>query len=537
MRSRPLPVRPVAVVAAASLVAGVGVLATVTSGSAAPPAGRTPAAAPLVPEQQIQAAIDALPAMAQEILTKSGVPGLSVAVSHNGSTVYADGFGVRQVGKSAKVTADTVFQLASVSKSVGATVIAHEVTRRSVSWDTPVRRNLSAFAFSDPYLTRKVTIADMYAHRSGLSVHAGDKLEDLGYTRGQVIRRMRLEPLHSFRDEYAYTNFGMTAGAESVARAARTDWATLSQRVLYRPLGMTSTSSRFSDYIKRPNRAVTHTLIDGKFTAVTVRNPDAQSPAGGVSSSARDMGRWLTMLLHSGKFGSTTIASPKALQQAVLPHMISNAAKTLAGRSGMYGYGFNVDTTPAVGTRLAHSGAFNAGTATNFVALPGVDVGIVVLTNGSPVGAPEALAAMFSDLVQNGSLTQDWWKIYNDAFTSLSKPTGKLVGKKRPTDPKPALSPSAYVGAYPNAYYGAAKIKRHNGSLWLVLGPNRTTYKLRHWSGNRYTFVPTGESAMLGSISIADFGRIRSGRATTLTLEFYNVDDDNEVLGLGVFRR
>jgi CubicO group peptidase (beta-lactamase class C family) len=97
-----------------------------------------------------------------------------------------------------------------------------------------------------------VTIADMYAHRSGLREHAGDQLEDLGYSRAQVLARLRLEKLHSFRDVYAYTNFGMTAAGEAVARAARTDWASLSQRDIYGPLDMTSTSSRFADYTVQP---------------------------------------------------------------------------------------------------------------------------------------------------------------------------------------------------------------------------------------------------------------------------------------------
>ena len=529
--------RPVALIASASLVAGVGVLATVTAGTASPSAGRAAAAAPPVSDQQVQAAIDQLDTIAADIMTKSGAPGMSIAVTWKGSTVYAKGFGVREVGKPAKVDADTVFQLASVSKSVGATVVASEVAKGTVSWGTKVTRYLPTFALADPYVTRNVTVADMYAHRSGLREHAGDQLEDLGYSRAQVLSRLRLEKLHSFRDVYAYTNFGMTAAGEAVARAARLDWASLSQRDIYGPLDMTSTSSRFADYISRSNRAVTHRLIKGRYVADTVRQPDAESPAAGVSSSARDMAKWLTMVLHSGEYEGRQVVGQKALLQAGLPHIISSETKELAGRSGFYGYGFNVDTTPAVGTRLSHSGAFSAGAATNFVALPGIDLGIVVLTNGSPVGAPEAVAAMFSDLAQNGALTQDWWTIYNDAYTFLAGPTGALVGRKPPANPVPSHRAAVYVGTYASSYYGAARVYVANRALWLQLGPNRTTYRLRHWSGDRFTFVPTGESAMTGSVSIADFGVLLSGRTTRLTLEFYNTDAEKKKTGLGVFRR
>ena len=68
------------------------------------------------------------------------------------------------------------------------------------------------FALADPAVTAMLTVGDLYAHRSGLPDHAGDDLEDLGYDRRQVLERLRFAPLHSFRDEYAYTNFGVTAG-------------------------------------------------------------------------------------------------------------------------------------------------------------------------------------------------------------------------------------------------------------------------------------------------------------------------------------
>jgi len=52
------------------------------------------------------------------------------------------------------------------------------------------------------------------------------------------MQRLRLLPLAPFRDSYAYTNLGLTAAAEAVATAAGTNWATLSEDALYRPLGM-----------------------------------------------------------------------------------------------------------------------------------------------------------------------------------------------------------------------------------------------------------------------------------------------------------
>jgi CubicO group peptidase (beta-lactamase class C family) len=249
-------------------------------------------------------------------MKSTGIPGMAVAIVHGGKTVYAKGFGVRDASKGDnpdnKVDADTVFQLASVSKSVGATVVAHEVSQNVVSWETPVVSKLPWFALSDAYVTGHLTVADLYSHRSGLPDHAGDKLEDLGYDRRQTLERLKYLPLAPFRNSYAYTNFGVTAGAEAVAAAAGKPWEDLSDEVLYRPLGMAATSSRFADFAARPDHAVNHVKVGDKWEPRFQRDPDAQSAAGGVSSSVNDMARWLIMLLGNGTYNGQRRAGSAA---------------------------------------------------------------------------------------------------------------------------------------------------------------------------------------------------------------------------------
>ena len=77
-------------------------------------------------------------------------------------------------------------------------------------------------------------------------------------------------------------------------------WEDLSATKLYEPLGMASTSSRFADFETAPNRAWAHVRDNGQWVAKYVRQPDAQSPAGGVSSTARDMAQWLRLQPSAG---------------------------------------------------------------------------------------------------------------------------------------------------------------------------------------------------------------------------------------------
>ena len=477
-----------------------------------------------VPESRITQAIAQLDKLAADLMASSRVPGMAVAVVRGNQTVYAKGFGRRLVTDPAPVDADTVFQLASVSKSVGATVVARQVGRGGIGWDTPVRAHLPWFALSDAEVTQAVTIGDLYAHRSGLPDHAGDLLEDMGYDRRQVLTRLRYLPLHPFHAVYAYTNFGLTAAAEAVATAAGIDWAALSEQAIYQPLGMTRTSSRYADFAARDNRALGHVRVNGNWVQGAGRMPDAQSPAGGVSASVNDMAKWLAMLLAKGEFAGQRVVDAAALAPALSQQMQSSPP--VDGRpAGYYGYGFNVGTTELGLTSYNHSGAFVSGAATNFTALPALNLAIVTLTNAQPIGVPETLSAQFFDLVQFGTIRRDWGKIYGDAFAPLLAPEGRLVGQPRPANPLPARALSAYTGTYQNDYYGPLQVADQGGTLVMTLGATPLVLPLSHWDGDVFTFTLDNENATPGTISQAAFSSDR------VWLEYY----DHE--GLGMFVR
>ncbi|MEO6794266.1 MAG: serine hydrolase [Mycobacterium sp.] len=478
-----------------------------------------------IPDGRVGEAVSKLDGLVDELMADTGIPGMAVAVVHRGKTLYAKGFGVKDVRTGDNVNADTVFQLASLSKPVGATVVAHQVSGGLVGWDTPVVSKLPWLRLSDPYATGHVTIADLYSHRSGLPDHAGDKLEDLGYDRRQVLERMRYLPLSPFRINYDYTNFGVTAAAEAVAGAAGKSWEDLSEEVLYGPLGMASTSSRYADFIARPNHAVGHVKAGDRYEPRYQRDPDAQSPAGGVSSSVRDMSRWLAMLLGDGSYDGRRIAAPQALLPALTPQVVSMPAGTPNARASFYGHGFNVSVTSSGRTQYSHSGAFGLGAATAFTVLPSEEVGIIALTNAAPIGLPETLAAEFIDLVQYGEIREDWAQLYRQVFASMGQPQGALVGKQPPADPAPARPPSWYVGTYANDYWGAARVAERDGELELTLGPGHQTFGLTHWNGDTFTFTLRNENADPGTISKAVFA------GNTLTLEYYDHDK------LGTFTR
>ena len=468
-----------------------------------------------------------------ETLKRTGVPGLSVAVVYKDQVAYLKGSGLRQAGKSEPVDPDSVFQLASMSKPIASTVVAALAGDGLVTWDDPIVRHDPAFAMHDAWVTRQVTLRDMFCHRSGLPDHAGDTLEDIGYDRAEILHRLRyVSPDSSFRSRYAYTNFGLTAAAVAAAKASGKSWEDVSVERLYRPLGMRNTSSRFADFMASPNRAVGHVRQGGIWVAKYLRDPDAQSPAGGVSSSARDMAAWLRLQLGRGTVDGREIVKARSLDETHRPQIVSTPAENpMADRSTFYALGWGVSYDEHGRIRWSHSGGFNLGAATCVNVLPTEQIGVVTLTNTSPIGVPEAVCGTFLDLVLTGKVERDWLALFGQVFAKAMAPEyGTSVDySKPPSQPSPALPAAAYVGGYHSDLYGAIEVVGTDASLVLKLGPKQDSFTLRHFERDVFTYQPVGENAY--GPSAVTFMVGADQKAASVTIE--NLD----INGQGTFSR
>jgi CubicO group peptidase (beta-lactamase class C family) len=483
--------------------------------------------------QRVKAVLPDLDRLVDQVLEQTGVPGMAIAAVCNDQVIHLKGYGVRQAGKDERVDADTVFQLASMSKPMASTVLAALVGEGSIDWNDRVIDHDPGFLLADPFVTREVTLRDLLCHRSGLPDHAGDLLEDLGYERAEVLRRLRFaKPESSFRSQFVYTNFGYSEAAVAGARAAGAAWEDLAVDKLFRPLSMKSSSFRFADYAAAQNRARLHARVDGKWVARYTRQPDAQSPAGGASSTARDLSRWLRLQLAGGKFEGKQVIAAKALADTHGPQIISHPpAHPSTDRAGLYGLGWNVKYDENGRIRLSHSGAFDLGAATVVTLLPAESLGIVVLTNAAPIGVPEAVSASFFDLVLKTKIQNDWLEVFRPIFSALSKPAyGTATDYTKPPPSKsPPLPSETYLGTYCNDYFGNLEVVEHDGALRLLIGPKRNSFALWHWDRDVFAYQPEGE--MAGGPSGVTFWMGPHGKAARVVVE--NLD----IQGQGSFTR
>jgi CubicO group peptidase (beta-lactamase class C family) len=492
-----------------------------------------PQVKPLLDEQKVNDALAKLDGMVQGAMESTGIPGIAVAVVYRDQTVYAKGFGVRESGRPETVDADTVFQLASVSKPLASTVAAGAVGRGALTWTDPVVSHTPDFSLKEPFVTRNATVADLLSHQGGLHTGAGDLLEDLGFDQSYILSHLNQQPLDPFRSSYNYSNFGYTIGAKAAADALKMSWEDLAEEILFKPLEMTDTSYRHADYQKAPNRALIHVPAGNKtWTAKYSRDADAEAPAGGASSSVRDLARWIRLQLANGSYDGKQIVDAEALGVTHVPRAVSGLPATPAARSRFYGLGWNVSYDDQGRLMLGHSGAFNLGAATAVSLLPGEQLGIVVLTNGQPQGIPEAVCAGFLDTAQNGAPTVDWLNFTAGVFRQIYESEKPKVDYSRPPDhPAPGRPAAFYAGSYANPYYGPLTVAEESGGLAFELGPaGRTTkFRLASFDGDTFSFESIGENGngLAGAIFTAGAG----GTASGVRLDFY------DETGLGTFTR
>ena len=346
-----------------------------------------PAPAGLAAER-VRTAVDKLERLAADTLKQTGVPGIAIAVVHRDQVLLCRGFGVREAGKPEPIDADTVFQLASVSKPMSSTILAALVGEGRIDWDDRVIDHDPGFRMYLPFVTREVRLRDFLCHRSGLPDHAGDLLEDLGFSREQILFQLRYQPPDSsFRAGYAYTNFGYSEAAYASAKGVGMPWEEVAQRWLFTPLGMKSTSYRFADYERAANKALLHVQIDGKWTAKFTRQPDAQTPAGGASSTLNDLVRWLKLQLNQGSVDGRQLIARDVLRETHTPQIVTSFAPE-EGRLVSYGLGWNVSVERGGRVFWKHSGGFALGMRTEVALLPSEQLAIAVLSNAGPTGIP-----------------------------------------------------------------------------------------------------------------------------------------------------
>jgi CubicO group peptidase (beta-lactamase class C family) len=317
------------------------------------------------------------------------VPGAAVAVIRDGQIVLLKGYGVRDVTKPGAVDENTIFQLASLTKAFTGAAAATVVDEGKLDWDTPITTYLPEFVASDPYMTRWLTLRDLLAHRTGWPAFQGDQLDSFGYSRAEILQRLRyFKPAYSLREVAQYSNPGIFVAGEVAARAAGTTWNDLVAQRLFAPLQMTRSGTSVND-LSDPNASANHALIDGQTILVSATNQDTMGAAGSVTSTAADMANWMAMLLNDGTFGERPVLTPDNVIELFKRSMVAEPQFTDLppideATTGFY-FGLGVDSFDYAGHHIVEKAGALSGVRTVMTLLPCADASMSTPQNNRSV--------------------------------------------------------------------------------------------------------------------------------------------------------
>ncbi len=488
------------------------------------------------------AAVRSLGAYAERVREAFEVPGLAVAIVKDGQTVVAEGFGRRSLDAPGAVDAHTRFGIASNTKAFTATALALLVEEGKLAWDAPVVRYMPGFALADPYVTRELTVRDLLVHRSGLPLGAGDLLWWPGstFTRAEIVEKLRYLPLEtSFRSAYAYDNVLYAAAGQLIEAVTGETWEAFVTRRILEKVGMADATLR-AGAEETGNVARTHARVEGRVQYVPPFVISNTNPAGGISASATDMARWMTVLLDSGRVaGDGRLFAPRTtdeLWSIVTPIRPGRVpAEQRARQANFSGYALGFGVRDYRGRKIvSHTGGL-PGYVSQVTLVPELKLGIAVLTNAE---AGEAFTALTQHVLDAylGADDTDWLAVLETSYRrnlAETEADDARIAAARDSLSRPHLPLEKYAGLYRDAWYGDIAIAQENGGLVMRFGHTPALVgDLEHWQYD--TFVARWRDRSLRADAFVTFtltpdGQVGEARmqavspATDFSFDFHHL--------------
>ncbi|MEO8116264.1 MAG: serine hydrolase [Bacteroidota bacterium] len=419
------------------------------------------------------------------------IPGLAIAVIKDGKTVVMKGFGVRDLQTNEPVDENTLFMIASNSKLFTATSLAQLEYNKKISLDDKITKYFPGYSVYDTLTSQLVTIRDMLSHHLGTRTFQGDFIFwDSKLSSAQIMNRMKLlEPSQNFRQSFGYCNSCFLTAGEIIPVVTGKPWAVYIYDSIFLPLGMDNTHALGLNMGNMENASKPYTnLYTGEITELPYDRVDNLAPAGSIVSNIKDMAKWLTMQLDSGKYNGRQIVPWRALQRTRDMQTIISSRKSSSSPTHFTGYGMGIFETDYAGKQVFWHTGGAMGFVTNTCFVPEENLAIVILTNQDNQGFFEDLRYQILDaylgVPYKNHSKEDLEVSMPDFVQSVAE---VKVMQARVKGEKPELPLSAYTGTYDNSLYGPIQITEKGNGLEIKM--NNTfdlTAKLQYMDNGKW---------------------------------------------------
>ncbi|MFZ4508394.1 MAG: serine hydrolase domain-containing protein [Fimbriimonas sp.] len=314
------------------------------------------------PQSPLPAAGQNLDQFVNEFIRKNQVPGVSIVVTRRGRTVLSKGYGYADLEHRVRMSANSVHELASVSKQFTATSILLLVQDGKLKLDDP----LVNFADFPPAAWKAITIRHLLQHTSGLPDYLANSSDiRTEATTTELLAAVAKKPLvFAPGSKFEYSNTGYMALGHIIAKVSGKSATEFVIERIAKPLGMTQTYANDPRAII-PNRAIGYTLENKKLVLEDYTSRSYSMTADGhLLSSARDLAKWGDAL---------------RAKKLIRPDLAAEAWTGSAVSNGTYGFGWGTARKNGK-LRLVHTGGWY-GTSTFLMTAIDEGVTIAILAN------------------------------------------------------------------------------------------------------------------------------------------------------------
>lgn len=419
-----------------------------------------------------------LDVLVERTLKAFNVPGIAVGIVKDGKLVLAKGYGVTNIKTGQKVDANTLFGIASNSKSFTTAALAILVDEGKINWDDKVITYLPEFKMYNDYVTKEFTIRDLLTHRSGLGLGAGDLMiwpDGHDFTPKDIVKNIQyLKPVSAFRTKYDYDNLLYVIAGEVIEKVSGKSWCEFVETRIMKPIGMTNSAASWSRLKDTTNTIVPHVPTNGKLEVIPRYTNHIFDAAAGVYASVTDLSKWLMVQMNNGKYDSDKQLFSKKQHdemwkpQTIMPLPNGNTYKTLFRN---YALGWRTEDVNGF-LQVSHSGALD-GVFTQTLMIPEIQLGIIVLTNQQSSASFTAISNTIKDRylsIKNPdhvlALSEDRKQKENDA-DKITEEVWTTVAKNL-KDKNQKIDFKKYTGTYKDLWFGDVTIFEKNGKWYFA---------------------------------------------------------------------
>jgi CubicO group peptidase (beta-lactamase class C family) len=397
-----------------------------------------------------------------------GVPALAMVLVDGDEVVHRVTLGQRDPARDAPVTGDTMFYIASITKTYVAFALARLAEEGKVELDAPVKRYLPRFRLADAELSARITVRDLLCHRHGLN--SGPIVLLDAYT-GEITEERYYHFLAEVEPRGVdYSNLHFTLAGRVIEAVTGEAWREHLNEHLFRPAGMTRTTGYADWMYAQDDVAIPAVVVDGGPVAVPVRKTDrTMHAAGGLGTSIDDAARWLRLQLGRGTIDGTRLLSARGTEASWELQADARSGEVgaprgfaLAWQRGLYrGH-----------LELQHGGDY-VGLSAVMRFLPELGLGVAVLTTGGN-GAQGLCELVSTDalerLLADDEVADPLPALLQSARAGRRSDVERFARAAEPPALQLSVPPERLAGVYRNEWYGTLSIEAAGAGLRARLG-------------------------------------------------------------------